>query len=133
MANMRFRKMIDNEIRTPNHEVKGYVLRRSPRAMVKLPIVIRGIDKHGYEFEEETETFMVSKYGARIFTVHELEENAVLKLRLKNSEDWTDFRIAWVGSEEAKSGGHIGIEFIQTTNFFGVLFPHEDWGASAPA
>lgn len=125
--------MIENGVRTSNHEVKGYVLRRSPRAMVKLPIVIRGIDKHGYEFEEETETFMVSKYGARIFTVHELEENAVLKLRLKNSEHWTDFRVAWVGSEEAKSAGHIGVEFLQATNFFGILFPHEDWGASTPA
>jgi hypothetical protein len=41
--------------------VKGYVLRRSPRAMVKIPVVIKGIDKHGYEFEEETETYVVSR------------------------------------------------------------------------
>ena len=100
--------------------------------MVKIPIVIRGIDKHGYEFEELTETFMVSKYGARIFTVHELEEEAVLKLRLQGSDHWTDFRVAWIGSEEAKSAGHIGVEFIQATNFFGVHFPQEDWGAAIP-
>ena len=100
--------------------------------MVKIPVVIRGTDKHGYEFEEQTETFMVSKYGARIFTVHELEEEAILKLRLQGSEQWTDFRVAWIGSEEAQSGGHIGVEFIQTTNFFGVTFPQEDWGATAP-
>ena len=121
-----------NEVEPPKKKVKGYVLRRSPRAMVKIPIVIRGVDKHGHSFEEETETFMVSKYGARISTAHELEEEAILQLRLQGAEHWTDFRVAWVGSVEAKLAGHIGVEFIQTTNFFGIPFPQEDWGASAP-
>jgi hypothetical protein len=102
-------------------EVKGYVLRRSPRAMVKIPVIIRGTDKHGYEFEEETETFVVSKFGARVFTVHELA------LRLKSSEEWSQFRIAWLGRQEDDSLGQIGLEFIQSTNFFGVVFPVEDW------
>jgi len=108
-------------------EVKGYVLRRSPRAMVKIPVIIKGIDKHGYEFEEETETFIVSKFGARVFTVHELTEDAVLELRLKSSGEWSQFRVVWLGRQEDDSLGQIGIEFIQTTNFFGVIFPVEDW------
>ncbi|HKZ40113.1 MAG TPA: PilZ domain-containing protein [Candidatus Hodarchaeales archaeon] len=107
--------------------VKGYVLRRSPRAMVRIPVVIKGVDKNGYEFEEETETFVVSKYGARIFTVHELEDESVLQLRLKSSDRWSEFRIVWIGKEVDNSLGHIGIEFIQTTDFFGVIFPGEDW------
>jgi hypothetical protein len=108
-------------------DVKGYVLRRSPRAMVRIPVVIKGIDKHGYEFEEETETFVVSKYGARVFSVHELEEESILQVRLRSSERWSDFRIVWIGTEEDNSLGHVGIEFIQTTDFFGVIFPGEDW------
>jgi len=108
-------------------DVKGYVLRRSPRAMVKIPVIIQGMDKHGYEFEEETETFVVSKYGARVFTVHELEVDLVLKLRLKNEENWLDFRVVWIGSEETNSANQIGIEFIQLSSFFGVIFPQEDW------
>ena len=107
--------------------VKGYVLRRSPRAMVKVSVNIKGRDKHGYEFEEETETFIVSKYGARVFTVQELEVDAVLKLRLKTSEEWSEFRVVWIGTEENNTMGHVGIEFIHTTNFFGVTFPEEDW------
>jgi hypothetical protein len=110
-----------------SREVKGYVLRRSPRAMVKIPVVLRGTDQHGYEFEEETETFVVSKFGARVFTVHELAEDAVLELRLKSSDQWSQFRIVWLGRQEDDSLGHIGLEFIQTTNFFGVVFPVEDW------
>ena len=108
-------------------EVKGYVLRRSPRAMVKIPVIIKGVDKHGYEFEEETETFVVSKFGARVFTVHELADDAVLELRLKSSEEWSQFRVVWLGRQEDDSLGHIGIELIQATKFFGVIFPGEDW------
>ena len=108
-------------------EVKGYVLRRSPRAMVKIPVIIQGMDKQGYEFEEETETFVVSKYGARIFTVHELEVDSVLRLRLKDAENWLDFRVVWIGTEENNSVNQIGIEFIQLSSFFGVIFPQEDW------
>ncbi len=111
----------------PTREVKGYVLRRSPRAMVKIPVVIKGTDKHGFEFEEETETFVVSKFGARVFTVHELEEDCLLKLRLKSSDEWSKFRVAWVGRHEDDNPGHVGIEFVHTTDFFGVNFPGEDW------
>ena len=108
-------------------DVKGYVLRRSPRAMVRIPVVIMGTDKNGYEFEEETETFVVSKYGARIFSVHDLQEDVALQLRLKSSERWSEFRVVWIGKGEDNSLGHVGIEFIQTTDFFGVIFPGEDW------
>jgi len=108
-------------------EVKGYVLRRSPRAMVKIPVIIKGVDKHGYAFEEETETFVVSKFGARVFTIHELAEDAVLELRLKSSDQWSQFRVVWLGRQEDDTLGQIGLEFIQATNFFGVVFPNEDW------
>ena len=93
-------------------EIKGYVLRRSPRAMVKISVFIKGKDKHGCGFEEESET---------------LEVEAVLKLRLKISEEWSEFRVVWIGTRENDTTGQVGIEFIHTTNFFGVSFPQEDW------
>jgi len=120
-------RMREDSSAAVTREVKGYVLRRSPRAMVKIPVVLKGVDKHGYEFEEETETFVVSKFGARVFTIHELAEDAVLELRLKSSDEWSQFRIAWLGRQEDDSLGHIGLEFIHTTDFFGVTFPVEDW------
>ena len=107
--------------------VKGYVLRRSPRAMVKIPVVIKGVDKQGYEFEEETETYVVSKYGARVSSVHQIEVDDILQLRLRDSQDWSDFRVVWIGHEGDDTLGGVGIEFIQATNFFGVRFPGEDW------
>jgi hypothetical protein len=95
--------------------------------MVRIPVVIKGVDKNGNAFELETETFVVSKFGARIFAVQELEQGAALQLRLKSSDQWCDFRVAWVGSQEDDTLNHIGVEFIQTANFFGVIFPGEDW------
>jgi PilZ domain-containing protein len=113
---------------TDEKRVKGYVLRRSPRAMVKIPVVIKGFDKQGYEFEEETETNVVSKYGARVSSVHQIEVDDILQLRLRDSQDWSDFRVVWIGHEGDDTVGWVGIEFIRATNFFGVRFPGEDWG-----
>jgi len=65
--------MKDEEAHQGGTEVKGYAIRHIPRALVSIPVVIKGTDKKGYAFEEETQTFQVSKYGARIFSIHELE------------------------------------------------------------
>ena len=118
--------MDDEEARQGGVEVKGYAIRRSPRALVSIPVVIKGTDKHGYSFEEDTHTFQVSKYGACIFSIHELEENSMLQLRLKSSEHWSNLRVVWI-SRENDTMGHIGIEFVQSTNFFGVSFQGDDW------
>ena len=40
-----------------------------------------------------------------------------LELRLKSSDQWSQFRIVWLGRQEDDSLGHIGLEFIQTTKF----------------
>ena len=95
--------------------------------MIKIPVIIKGTDKHGKEFREETETFMVSKYGARVYSRHELQEDSILKLRFKSNRKWSYFRVAWIASKENNKMGHVGIEYIQGTNFFGVVFPGEDW------
>ena len=70
----------------------------------------------------------MSKYGVRVSSVHEIEVDDILQLRLRDSQHWSDFRVVWVGSEGADSAGGVGIEFIQAINFFGVRFPGEDWG-----
>jgi PilZ domain len=118
--------MKDEEARQGGTEVKGYAMRRSPRALVSIPVVIKGTDKHGYAFEEDTHTFQISKYGARIFSVHELEENSILQLRLKSSEQSSHFRVVWI-SRENDTLGQVGVEFVQSTSFFGVSFREEDW------
>ena len=108
-------------------KIKGYVSRRSFRALVKIPVIITGKDKHGVEFKDETETCEVSKYGARIYLPRDLKEDTILKLCLKESKAWRDVRVVWLGSEENTTKGHVGIEFVEATNFFGVVFPEEDW------
>jgi hypothetical protein len=107
-------------------EVKGYTVKRSPRALANIPVVIKGTDKQGCAFEEDTQTFQVSKYGALISSVHELQEGSILQLRLKRDEHWSEFRVAWIGSEN-DTLGHVGIEFVQSTSLFGVSFRGEDW------
>jgi len=118
--------MKDEEAHQGGIEVKGYAMRRSPRALVSIAVAIKGTDKHGYSFEEDTHTFQISKYGARIFSIHELKEDSILQLRLKSGEHWSDLRVVWIG-RETETMGHVGIEFVQSTSFFGVSFQGEDW------
>ena len=63
----------------------------------------------------------------RIYLPQELKEDTILKLCLKESKAWRDVRVVWLGSEENNTKGHVGIEFVEATNFFGVVFPEEDW------
>jgi hypothetical protein len=107
-------------------EVKGYTVTRSPRALVNIPVVIKGTDKQGYAFEEDTQTLQVSKYGALISSVHDLQEGSILQLRLKRDEHWSDFRVVWTSSED-DTLGRVGIEFVQATSFFGVPLREGDW------
>jgi hypothetical protein len=95
--------MDDEEARQGRIEVKGYAIRRSPRALVNIPVVIKRTGKHGYSFEEDTHTFQVSKYGACIFSIHELEEDSMLQLGLKSSEHWLDFHVVWISRENASA------------------------------
>jgi len=50
----------------------------------------------------------------------------MLQLRLKSSEHWSDFRVVWISGEN-DTKGHVGIEFVQSTNFFEVSFQGNDW------
>jgi hypothetical protein len=120
-------EMNEETMRQQKKTIKGYVARRSFRALVRIPVLITGKDEQGVEFKEETETCEVSKYGARIYLLQELKEDTILKLCLKESKVWMDVRVVWLGSEENNTKGHVGIEFVETSNFFGVVFPEEDW------
>src|SRR5438552_12732728 len=113
-------EMNEEAISQHKRKIKRYVSRRSFRALVKIPVIIAGKDKHGVEFKDETETCEVSKYGARIYLPQELKEDTILKLCLKESKAWRDVRVVWLGSEENNTKGHVGIELVEANNYFGV-------------
>ena len=90
---------------------------------VRIPVVIKGIDKHGYEFEEGQKplssvsmehAFSRSTNWKRIRSYRCGSNPQRTLVRFSDCVDWNG---------ERQLDQYIGIEFIQTTDFFGGYFP----------
>lgn len=55
--------------------------RMGDRQPIRFQVVVQGRDNHGDAFREETETELVSRCGARIFTAHALAAGETIELR----------------------------------------------------
>jgi hypothetical protein len=101
----------------------GRHLRRSPRKVASIAIRLSS-DKLGGSWEEETETLLVSRYGALVRCHHPARPGETLQVVRSDTGEKAEVRVAWqraVDSDDVR----IGVEFVSTENFWGV-----DWGAA---
>jgi hypothetical protein len=80
-------------------------------------------DKLGGIWEEDTETVLVSRYGALVRCKHAAKAGETLHVIRADTGEKTLARVAWqrpAGSEDVR----IGVEFVACENFWGL-----DWGA----
>ena len=98
----------------------GRYLRRSPRKVACIPIQVRS-KKPRELWQEDTETRVISRYGALAQCEHSLEIDETLRVIRIDSGRAADARVAWC---QRKSEGQrdIGIEFLDCDNFWGL-----DW------
>jgi hypothetical protein len=100
----------------------GRHLRRSPRKVVNIPVHVTS-SKLGGAWEEDTETVLVSRYGALMQCKHTAKAGDTLSLVRADTGEKVTARVAWqrpLGEEDIR----IGLEFIGSENFWGL-----DWGA----
>jgi hypothetical protein len=100
----------------------GRHLRRSPRKVATIPVRLSS-DKLGGIWEEDTETVLVSRYGALVRCKHAAKAGETLHVIRADTGEKTLARVAWqrpAGSEDVR----IGVEFVACENFWGL-----DWGA----
>lgn len=100
----------------------GRHLRRSPRKAAAIPVRLTS-DKMGGTWEEETETVLVSRYGALVRCKHPAKAGDTLSLVRADTGAKATARVAWqrpLGEEDVR----IGVEFVGCENFWGL-----DWGA----
>jgi len=101
----------------------GRRLRRSPRKVAALPIRVRS-ERPGGSWEEETETRVLSRYGALIECRHFAQTGETLRiLRLDKAEE-AEARVAWLWRKESQRV-ELGVEFTSRDNFWGL-----DWGTA---
>jgi hypothetical protein len=100
----------------------GRHLRRSPRKAAAIAVRLSS-DKLGGAWEEDTETVLVSQYGALVRCKHTARAGETIHVLRADTGEETLARIAWqrpTGYDDVR----IGVEFLSSDNFWGL-----DWGA----
>jgi hypothetical protein len=100
----------------------GRHLRRSPRKVAKILVRLTS-EKLGGSWEEDTETVLVSRYGALVRCKHAAKSGETLNVMRADTGEKALARVAWQrpsGNDDIR----IGVEFVACENFWGL-----DWGA----
>jgi hypothetical protein len=100
----------------------GLHLRRSPRKTASVAVRLCW-DKLDGVWEEDTETVLLSRYGASLRCSRPADPRASLQIVRLDTGQKTQARVAWqrpAGNE----GNRIGVEFEGSDNFWGL-----DWAA----
>jgi hypothetical protein len=102
----------------------GRHLRRSPRKVAAIAVRLSS-EKLGGAWEEDTETVLVSRYGALVRCKHPAKAGETLHVIRADTGEKALARVAWQ-RPSGNSGGEdirIGVEFVSCENFWGL-----DWG-----
>lgn len=103
--------------------MSGEGIRRSDRLYVRVPIRASGTDCRNTSFVDNTQTLIISRYGAKILLNRALvpEQQVIIRCLLTGLE--TSARV--VGQLGEEPGGiHYGIEFLDpNTNIWCIEFP----------
>jgi len=100
----------------------GRHLRRSPRKVVTIAVRLSS-EKIGGAWEENTETVLVSQFGALVRCKHAAKAGETIEVMRADTGEKALARVAWqrpLGND----GTRIGVEFVSCENFWGL-----DWGA----
>lgn len=99
----------------------GRHLRRSPRKAAAI-LVRLSSEKLGGSWEEDTETVLVSRYGALVRCKHAPKAGETIEVVRADTGEKATARVAWqrpLGNDDIR----IGVEFLACENFWGL-----DWG-----
>ena len=99
----------------------GRHLRRSPRKAAAI-LVRLSSEKLGGSWEEDTETVLVSRYGALVRCKHAPKAGETIQVVRADTGEKATARVAWqrpLGNDDIR----IGVEFLACENFWGL-----DWG-----
>jgi len=104
--------------------------RRSKRVNLAIPIILRGTDDSGNEFQESTRTTVVSKHGAKIRTSQTLGLGATVTIENRSLGLAANATVVSVSKRQSPTDqAEIGVQLTQAGNVWGIIFPPDDWQA----
>jgi len=104
--------------------VSGLNRRRSTRVLLRVPIVIRGLDSDGQDFEAQAETIVVSKHGARIRAGRPLPLGSEIIVAIPKTSREERAKVVW---KDEQAPDQYAIALQHPENLWGISFPPEDW------
>jgi hypothetical protein len=110
---------------TENPEDKNKrALRRSERALLKIPIQVAGKDSNGNPFTEKTFTQVINRNGARITLKSPVRPGLEVIITNLQTQRSCPFRVVSPAEEPLRAGCEWGVECQQPwLNFWGIVFP----------
>jgi CheY-like chemotaxis protein len=103
-------------------EIAPIERRRTPRVKIKIPIIVRGRDAFGKEFEMHSETEDVSRFGALVrlpipvLVGERVEICQVYFQEHEHAREWTPARVVWHLEEGAIGPHRHGLEFLSPSS-----------------
>ncbi len=101
----------------------GRHLRRSPRRVASIPIRVCS-EKSDRPWEEETQTRVISRYGALVKCQHAVEADERIRVVRADNGRQAHARVAW-HQRKGEGPPDVGIEFLDCDNFWEL-----DWESS---
>jgi PilZ domain len=106
--------------------------RRSTRAVLALPIVVKGVDALHEPFRENTNTVMVSCHGCKYQSKHYVPRGSVVELEIprgqRDAPRQVSGKVIWVQRpRNTREVFHIALDFEVPGNVWGIPSPPGDW------
>lgn len=106
--------------------------RRSTRAVLALPIVVKGVDALHEPFRENTNTVMVSCHGCKYQSKHYVPRGSIVDLEIPRSRQGAPrqvtAKVIWVQRpRNTREVFHIAVDFDVPGNVWGIQSPPGDW------
>ncbi len=109
-------------------------VRRSARIPRQMSVVLSWQDDEGHTQQEAVQTLLLSKHGAMVLSIKELEPGQLLRIAVPDSGKKGVSRVVWVKAAEVPGRVEVGIEMLGAENFWDMEFPpHRAVSAALPA
>ncbi len=126
LDNLERARLLDLLLRTAD---LGQHLRRGPRREARLPVRLAS-DKLGRTWEEETETQVISRCGAKLACQHAPDVGDLLLVVRLDTSQRAQARVAWCRQRGA-GAYEIGIELLSCDNFWDVNWEEAEADSAA--
>ncbi len=110
------------KVHAPDPGKANWRPRRSERVILRVPVLVRGLQADATPFEETTATVVVSAHGALITLASTVHLGQSLRLTNKLSNEEVVCSVVFLETQEATTA--VGVEFARPApDFWPVSFP----------